>query len=365
MALLRVCYAGIRFVRGLVWVLFCWRYIYTVFFQCGSKLADLHNKPVVIMKAVILDLDTLAPSDLDLSVLIDQADDWQLYPHTSPSQLIERIADADIVLTNKVVLDDGAIAAAAKLQLIAVMATGTNNVNLQAASKRGVVVCNAAAYSTPSVVQHCFALMLALATRLPDYMTAVNRGQWQLSRQFCLLDFPIQELADKTLGIIGYGNLGQKVASVAKAFDMKVLVAESFCGNSNDGRVPLDALLADSDVVSLHCPLNEQTKHLLSRQKLALMKPTAWLINTARGGIVDEGALAEALKNASLAGAAMDVLAEEPPQANSVLLQGDIPNLLMTPHSAWGSRESRQRLVYQLAEVIAAFYRHQPIQQVN
>ena len=316
------------------------------------------------MKAVILDLDTLAPSDLDLSALIAEVDDWQLYPHTSPSQLLERIADADIVLSNKVVIGADAIASAKQLKLIAVMATGTNNIDLAAARAHGVTVSNALGYSTASVVQLCFGLMLSLATRLSDYQQAVSRGDWQASQQFCLLDYPIAELAGKTLGIIGYGELGKKVAVIAQAMDMNVIVAESLSGASNDDRVSLNTLLAESDVVTLHCPLTDQTRNLIDDSALARMKRGSFLINTARGGIIDESALAQALRSGHLAGAGIDVLAEEPPAKHSVLLAGDIPNVLITPHCAWGSRESRQRLVGQLVAVIDGFIAGRPIQQV-
>lgn len=316
------------------------------------------------MKAVILDLDTLAPSDLDLSALIAEVDDWQLYPHTSPSQLLERIADADIVLSNKVVIGADAIASAKQLKLIAVMASGTNNIDLAAARAHGVTVSNALGYSTASVVQLCFGLMLSLATRLSDYQQAVSRGDWQASQQFCLLDYPIAELAGKTLGIIGYGELGKKVAVIAQAMDMNVIVAESLSGASNDDRVSLNTLLAESDVVTLHCPLTDQTRNLIDGSALARMKRGSFLINTARGGIIDESALAQALRSGHLAGAGIDVLAEEPPAKHSVLLAGDIPNVLITPHCAWGSRESRQRLVGQLVAVIDGFIAGRPIQQV-
>lgn len=317
------------------------------------------------MKAVILDLDTLAPNDLDLSALMAQVDDWQLYPHTTPSQLSERIADADIVLSNKVVLNAEAIASAKRLKLIVVMATGVNNIDLEAAKIKEVMVCNALGYSTASVVQHCFALMLALATRLLDYQQAVRCGDWQASPHFCLLDYPVVELAGKTLGIIGYGELGKKVAAIARAMDMQVIVAESLHGASNEGRVPLKALLAQSDVISLHCPLTARTRNLIDCHALATMKRGSLLINTARGGIVDESALVQALQSGHLAGAGIDVLATEPPPKDSILLADNIPNLVLTPHSAWGSRESRQRLVAQLAAVVRGFIAASPIQQVQ
>ncbi|WP_339667997.1 D-2-hydroxyacid dehydrogenase [Dasania marina] len=317
------------------------------------------------MKGVILDFDTLAADDLQLSNLMQQLDDWAIYPSTTPEQLMERIADVEVVLSNKVKLNAETIKQNSQLKLIVAMATGTDHIAVAEATAQGIVVCNARAYSTASVAQHTLTLMLALSTRLLDYHAAVQRGDWSKNNFFCLLDYPIQELAGKTLGLIGYGNLAKKVAAMAQAFDMEILIAESLTGRQNQtGRLPLNSLLAQADIVSLHCPLSEHTRNLIGAEQLALMKPTALLINTARGGIVDEQALAQALTAGTIAGAAMDVLATEPPPADSILLQKEIPNLIITPHSAWASQGSRQRLVDQLAAIISAFKKGHAIQSL-
>jgi len=308
------------------------------------------------MQGVFLDLDSLDRNDLNLGALRATLPEWQLYPASAPDEVAERIATAEVVVSNKVVLDEAILAGASQLKLIAIAATGTNNVDLAAAERLGIRVCNIRRYATPSVVQHVFSLLLALVRNLNAYQTAVQNGRWQQSEQFCLLDFPIRELGGLTLGIVGYGELGQAVAEVAeKAFDMNTLIAQRPGGATQPGRRPLDTLLPQVDVLSLHCPLTEQTRNLIGVHELGLMKPDALLINTARGGIVDEAALAAALRAGRLGGAGIDVLATEPPGVDSPLLAGDIPNLIVTPHVAWASREARQRLTDQLAENIRAF----------
>jgi glycerate dehydrogenase len=307
------------------------------------------------VKGVFLDRDTVDTGDLTLDGLERTLPDWHSFAATSPADLAERIADAAVVVTNKVVLDAKAIADAPQLRLIAVAATGTNNVDVAAANARGVTVCNVRAYATPSVVQHVFALILALTTRLEEYHRAVRDGGWQQSTQFCLLDFPIREIAGRTLGIVGYGELGRAVAQVAKAFGMGVLVAQRPGGEARPDRIPLPTLLESVDILSLHCPLTPATRGLIGAAELARMRPDALLINTARGGIVDEAALADVLRRDQLGGAGCDVLATEPPTTGNPLLAPDIPNLIVTPHVAWASRESRQRLMDQVAENIRAF----------
>jgi len=308
------------------------------------------------MQGVFLDLDSLDRNDLDLSTLRATLPEWQLYPATAPDEVAERIATAEIVVSNKVMLDETLLANAPQIKLIAIAATGTNNVDLAAAERLGISVCNIRRYATPSVVQHVFSLLLTLVRNLNDYQTAALDGRWQRSDQFCLLDFPIRELGGLTLGVIGYGELGQAVAEVAeKAFGMNILIAQRPGGSARPVRLPLEELLNQVDVLSLHCPLTEQTRNLIGERELGLMKTDALLINTARGGIVDESALATALRAGRLGGAGIDVLATEPPGADSPLLAGDIPNLVVTPHVAWASRESRQRLTDQLAENIRAF----------
>lgn len=319
------------------------------------------------MLGVFLDRKSLDLGDLDLSPLENSLPSFRHYPATEPQQVTERIRDATVVISNKVVLDATALAAAPMLKLICVAATGTNNIDLEAAAKRGITVCNTRGYGTPSVVQHVFTLILSLLTRLPDYRRAVAEGQWQTADQFCLLNFPIRELAGKKLGIVGYGELGRGVARIAEAFGMRVLIAQRPAGtveNDGEGRVPLPTLLPQLDVLSLHCPLTPETRGLIGEWELALMRRDAILINTARGGIVDEGALAEALRRGALAGAGVDVLTEEPPVNGNPLLDPTIPNLIVTPHCAWGSRESRQRLGDQLVENIHSFLKGMPMRVV-
>jgi len=317
------------------------------------------------MHGVILDYATLAPADLDTDALNRALPAWKSFDHTTPPQLLERIADAEVILTNKVVIDVGALRAAPRLKLIVVMATGTNNVDLVAARERGVLVCNVVDYSTASVVQHTFALMLALATRLLDYRAAVRRGDWERSPYFCIPDYPVRELAGLCLGVIGYGATGRGVADLARTFGMEVLIARRPGSAARLGRVDLPEMLRRVDVLSLHCPLNEHTRHLLNAERLASMKRGAWLINTARGALVDEQALAAALRSGRIGGAGIDVLSQEPPPPDHPLLAGDIPNLIVTPHSAWASRQARQRLVDQMVDIIAAFCAGRPRNVVN
>ena len=220
-------------------------------------------------------------------------------------------------------------------------------------------------YATPSVVQHVYALILALSTKLLDYSSAVHNGDWQTSENFCLLDFPIEEVAGKKLGIIGYGTLGTAVAKVAPALGLEVLVCQHQQGEPEPGRLNLDELLGSADIISLHLPLNKQTTNLIGKREFSLMKPNALLINTSRGGIVDEPALADALRQNRIAGAGIDVLVTEPPVDGNPLLEKNIPNLIITPHTAWASRQSRQRLVDQIAENIRSFLAGETVNRVG
>ncbi|MBN8432410.1 D-2-hydroxyacid dehydrogenase [Microbulbifer salipaludis] len=297
------------------------------------------------MRGVFLDTLTMKLEELDTAALENALDQWDFFETTSPEQTAERIANVDVVITNKVVLDRQLIESAPNLKLICVCATGTNNIDLDAAAEKNIPVKNVTGYTGASLAQHTLALILALATRWHQYHADVRNGSWAASPVFCRLDYPVIELAGKKLGIIGYGDLGQKVAQLGQALGMDVLVAESFSGAQKAGRVPLGQLLAESDVVSLHCPLTPATDQMVDAAFLAAMKPTAFLINTARGGLVDEKALLAALRSGDIAGAALDVLSVEPPPADHPLLADDIPNLIITPHNAWISRESRQRLL--------------------
>jgi glycerate dehydrogenase len=316
------------------------------------------------MKAVFLDLASLAERDLDLSGFQAVADDWHSYPATAPEDRVARIADADVVVTNKVVLDEAVLRAAPNLKLVCLTATGFNNVSVETARELGVVVSNVVAYATDSVAQHVFALMLAHHTSLFAYTEAVKRGDWSRSAQFCLLDYPVRELRGMTLGVVGFGELGRGVARIAEAFGMHVLVSQRPGGAPAPGRTPFEDLLRRSDVISLHVPLLDNTHHLIDARALDLMKPTALLINTARGAVVDNLALADALRRGVIGGAAMDVLDVEPPPLDHPLLARDIPNLIITPHTAWAGRQARQNVVDETVANIRAFLDGRPRNRV-
>lgn len=316
-------------------------------------------------RAVFLDHSSLDLGDLDMSPLEQVFADLQLHARSTPEQVVERLQGAQVAISNKVPLDAATFAACPELKLVLVAATGTNNIDLAAAREHGVTLCNCQGYGTPSVAQHTLMLLLALATRLPDYQTAVRAGRWQQAQQFCLLDFPIVELEGKTLGLLGHGELGGAVARLAEAFGMRVLLGQLPGRPFRQDRLPLDELLPQVDALSLHCPLNADTLNLIGEYQLGLMKPGAFLINTARGGLVDEQALADALRRGHLGGAATDVLSQEPPRDGNPLLAADIPRLIVTPHSAWGSREARQRIVIQLMENAQAYFSGAPRRVVD
>jgi len=308
------------------------------------------------MRAVFLDLQSL--DDLDLQPLQSVVSELVCHQQTAAEDVPERIRGFDIVITNKAVLTAETIAQSDSLKLICVVATGVNNVDLEAAKQRKIPVCNCQGYGTSSVAQHVFTLMLALHTRLLDYHKAVGEGRWNRSEQFCLLDYPIQELQGKTLGLVGYGNLGRKVAEIARAFGMKILIAQragTEPTQADDSRLPLEEMLPLVDVLSLHCPLTDATRNLIDARALRLMKSGSFLINAARGGIVDEAALVSALREGHLAGAATDVLIEEPPRQGNPLLEPGIPNLIVTPHCAWGSFQARSNILAQAVENIRTF----------
>ena len=307
-------------------------------------------------RAVFLDYTSLDLGDLDLDPLRRAFGDVQLCADTTPANVIERLQGARVAISNKVVLNAQTLAACPDLKLILVAATGTNNVDLEAARAQGITVANCQGYGTPSVAQHTLGLLLALATRLVDYTKAVAEGQWQQSNPFCLLDFPIVELEGKTLGLFGHGELGSAVAKLAEAFGMRVLIGQIPGRPARAGRLALDELLPQVDALTFHCPLTEHTRNFIGARELALLKPGAFVVNTARGGMIDEQALADALRSGHLGGAATDVLSVEPPRDGNPLLAADIPRLIITPHSAWGSREARQRIVGQLAQNAEAFF---------
>ncbi|MGE6659200.1 2-hydroxyacid dehydrogenase [Pseudomonas sp. NPDC077408] len=316
-------------------------------------------------RAVFLDLSPLDQGDLDLTPLQSAFAELICHTQTSETQIVARLQGAEVAIVNKVALSDATLAACPDLKLILVAATGVNNIDLVAAKQRGIAVCNCQAYGTATVAQHTLMLLLALATRLPDYQAAVARGRWQESGQFCLLDFPIIELAGKTLGVLGHGELGGAVAKLAEALGMRVLTGNLPGRPPRPDRLELDELLPQIDALTLHCPLTEQTRNLIGARELQLMKPAAFVINTARGGLIDEQALADTLRSGHLGGAATDVLINEPPSNDNPLLAADVPRLIVTPHSAWGSREARQRIVGQLRENAEAFFAGTPKRQVG
>ena len=307
-------------------------------------------------RAVFLDYTSLDLGDLDLDPLRRSFGDLQLCADTTPANVIERLQGASVAISNKALLNAQTLAACPELKLILVAATGTNNVDLEAARALGITVANCQGYGTPSVAQHTLGLLLALATRLVDYNKAVADGQWQQAKQFCLLDFPIVELEGKTLGLFGHGELGSAVAKLAEAFGMRVLIGQIPGRPARAGRLSVDELLPQVDALTFHCPLTEHTRNFIGARELALLKPGAFVVNTARGGMIDEQALADALRSGHLGGAATDVLSVEPPRDGNPLLGADIPRLIITPHSAWGSREARQRIVGQLAQNAEAFF---------
>jgi glycerate dehydrogenase len=291
---------------------------------------------------------------------------WGEYPATSERDVAERLRDATIAITNKVPLRAADIAQLPKLKMIAVAATGTDNVDLAACRERGIVVSNIRHYSVVAVPEHCFTLILALRRNLRAYCADVDAGRWQESDRFCLLDHPIADLAGSRLGIVGYGALGQKVARLGRAFGMEVCVASrSPISDRQATPVSIDELLRTADVVSLHVPLNEQTRNMIGARELATMKRSALLINTARGGLVDEAALAHALSSGAIAGAGFDVLSKEPPAPDNPLLGLRLPNFILTPHVAWASAGAMQTLADMLIENIEAYAAGEPMNVVG
>lgn len=310
------------------------------------------------MKIVFVDFASLHPADLCTEAIYATDDSIDLWDDSTPEQLAERIAEADVIVVNKIQLDESALVAAPRLRLICLAATGADNIDLNAARRRGIAVCNIRDYCTPAVVQHVFALILSLTQRLDAYRKQIHSGAWQRSRTFCLLDPPIRELAGQTLGIIGYGTLGRAVAGAATTFGLKVCAASRPGQPTTDNsvvRLPLQVLLQEADIISLHCPLTPATHHLINAASLREMQAHALLINTARGGLVDSAALADALQTGVIGGAGIDVLPEEPPVNGDPLLHSDPPNLIITPHIAWSTREARQRALDAILENISGF----------
>ncbi len=320
------------------------------------KSRKQHNTK--IMKIVILDGFTAQPGDLSWQAL-EELGTLTVYDRTLPHETVTRAADADIVLTNKVVISREVMDQLPKLRYIGVLATGYNVVDIQAASQRGITVTNVPAYSTESVAQMVFAHLLTVTNRTEHYAIANREGRWSRNPDFCYWDFPHTELAGKTFGIVGLGNIGQRVAQIALAFGMKVKAMSSKPTlPAGIEKVSWEELLATSDILSLHCPLTERTHHLINSDTLRQMKSTAILINTGRGPLVDDQAVALALSEGRLSAFCADVLTEEPPSTENPLLKQ--PNAFITPHIAWASREARIRLIQVATDNVRAFLDGKP-----
>lgn len=314
---------------------------------------------------VVLDGFTLNPGDLDWSEL-QSLGHCVVYERTAPTELIRRAIPADILLTNKTVLSGADLPHLPRLKYIGVLATGTNVVDLAAARARGIPVTHVPAYGTQSVAQTTFALLLELAHQVGHHAQTVRAGRWTRNADFCYWDFPLLELEGLTIGIVGLGRIGRAVAHIAAAFGLKVLACDPLSGPAPPPFVrvvELDSLFRASDIVTLHCPLTPETAGLVNARRLALMKPTALLINTSRGPVVDEPALADALNSGRIAGAALDVLAVEPPPADNVLLTAR--NCLITPHLSWATRAARARLMKIAAGNVRSFLHGTPQNVVN
>jgi len=309
------------------------------------------------MKAVFLDYATVGPG-LDISPLSDLLPELEIFDTTEDDQVADRIRDAEFVFANKIHITEELLKETAALRFIGLTATGTDNINTAAAKKHGVALCNIRGYCTRSVTEHVFGLLLTLAHNLHRYSAAVRDGAWQQSQDFCLLTYPIRELSAMTMGIVGYGELGQGVARKARDFDMSVIISARHDSDAvDDDRVTFDELLERSDVISLHCPLTDRTRGLFGADQFRNMKRSAILINTARGALVDSAALVDALRSREITAAGIDVLPVEPPLDGDPLLDYREDNLIVTPHIAWGSDRSRQDSIHELAANVAAFLR--------
>lgn len=307
------------------------------------------------MKAVFLDYATVDAGDLDPASLRAAAGQLQCFDYTPVEQILPRLSGVQAALINKIRLAEREFAALPELRYVGLAATGTDNVDLEAARRHGVAVTNIRDYCTASVAQHVMALILTLARRLDRYRGLVRDGQWRAPKPFCLLDEPMRDLSDMRLGIVGYGVLARGVEGLARAVGMEIVIANRPGGAPQEGRVDFETMLATSDVITLHCPLTPQTRRLIDAKALARMRPGALVINTARGGLIDSAALAAALREGRLGGAGIDVLPVEPPTADEPLLAAGIPNLVLTPHVAWASVKARQQALDEVAANLAAF----------
>ena len=310
------------------------------------------------MKIVVLDGYTENPGDLSWEAL-GQLGDLTVYDYTANEQILERMAGAELVLTNKTPLTAQTLCANPQLRYIGVLATGYNVVDIETARKRGIVVSNVPTYGTQAVAQYVFALLLEICHHVGHHHSAVQQGRWTDGRDFCFWDYPLIELAGKTMGIIGYGRIGRATASIARAFGMDVLAYDA---HGSEDTVPLEELLEKSDVISLHCPLTAENTHLINAETIGKMKDGVILINTARGPLIQEEDLRDALQSGKVYAAALDVVGTEPIQRENPLL--GLENCLITPHIAWAPKESRQRLMDVAVENVKAFLNGSPIHNV-
>ena len=308
-------------------------------------------------RIVVLDGHTLNPGDLSWSAL-EALGDCTIHAHTPPAEIVARAAGAPIVLTNKTPLSAATLAALPEAKYIGVLATGYNVVDVAAARARGIPVANVPLYGTASVAQHVFALLLELTQQVGRHSASVRAGRWSESRDFCYWETPLLELSGLTLGIVGAGRIGNAVARIGEAFGMKVVFARR-----SGGRAELEQVLRAADVISLHCPLTDDTRHLINATTLEWMKPGTLLINTSRGPLIDDAALAAALQSGRIAGAGLDVLSVEPPPPGNPLFTA--PNCLITPHIAWATRAARSRLMGTAIANVAAFLAGRPENVVN
>ena len=318
------------------------------------------SKKLSDMKIVILDGLTANPGDLSWKRL-EELGTLTVYDRTKPEETVARAADAEIILTNKVIISREVMAQLPQLRYIGVLATGYNVVDIEAAHERSIIVTNVPAYSTESVAQMVFAHLLTVTNRTEHYALQNRQGRWTKNPDFCYWDFSHMELAGKTFGIVGLGNIGRRVAEIALAFGMQVKALTSKSANvlpAGIEKADLEELLASSDIISLHCPLTDSTRHLINRETLSLMRPSAILINTGRGPLVDDQAVAYALAEGQLAAFCADVLTEEPPKADNPLLSQ--PNAFITPHIAWATEEARSRLLQVAISNVRAFLNAKP-----
>jgi glycerate dehydrogenase len=318
------------------------------------------------MKITFLDASTVDAGDINLDCIREHGD-LIIHSTTSNNETLKRVIDSEIIITNKVIIDKPIIEASKKLKLIVVSATGYNNIDVDAAKANNVTVCNVVDYSTPIVAQHTISLILNLCGQTYKYLN--EKSLWPASPIFTRLDHRVTEVSGKNLGIVGVGNIGSKVGEIAESMGMKIQVLARKDSKSlihqEWPRLEYASFFENSDIITLHCPLTDSNKHLINNESLSIMKKTSYLINTSRGDLVDESALAIALNEKNIAGAAVDVLSEEPPPSDHCLINESIPNLLVSPHIAWISVESRKRLINGVSSNIKAFLNKSPINQVS